>query len=414
MKGPFKICVVTSYNAAAEPRAPRHAIAAKRAFPDADVVLVDLAARGAPRSPEPDLLSGQSIRRSTLEFPTRESNMAGLIWRKLNMRVGHAVFDRLGWLSESVFGDRCQGLTRALIEVPADIYIAHNIETLLPAIRAAKRHSAAVMFDCMEYYSDMGDSQHPTNAAAAHALEASCLRHCALVIASSDIMADALAKEYNIKRPLAAYNVPPMELELPKRIGGGLNLYWRNSTIGFGQRGLEDVLEALTLLPKNVHLYVQGRQTKDGKAALDERVRVLGMSNRVHVLKPYAPHEAVRNAALYDVGLCLERKGPRNHDLTVSNKMFDYHMAGLAVIATDLPALADLVVRSRGGVVCKPGDPQSLAETIQSLLAAPQQLAEMQLAARRFALSVANIEVELEKIASAMRRAMLEQEVTAK
>jgi hypothetical protein len=40
-----------------------------------------------------------------------------------------------------------QGLTRALLSIPSDIYVAHNIDTLLPAVHAA--HGAAVVFDCM-------------------------------------------------------------------------------------------------------------------------------------------------------------------------------------------------------------------------------------------------------------------------
>lgn len=403
---PTRICVVTSYTALAEPRAPRHAIAAKTAFPNANVVLVDLAASGMPRAPEPELLLGHDINRKTVNFPSRVSSVLRLAARKLNTRIAHTAFERFGLVSEGVFGDRTQGLTSALIATPADLYIAHNIETLLPAVRAAQHHNAEIVFDCMEFYSDMGDTQHPAEAAAARAIERCHLSRCALVIASSDTMADALVSEYGIPRPLAAYNVPPLEPELPSRKGGGLNLYWRNSTIGFGQRGLEDVLEAMVMLPEEVKLYLQGRQTEATKAALDQRIATLGLCDRVHVLSPYAPHEAVRNAALYDVGLCLERKGPRNHDLTVSNKMFDYHMAGLAVVATELPALVDVLKRSGAGVVCSPGDPSALAVAIRGLLAEPLRLATLQSSARRFALAEANLQTEIEKIAIALQKAL--------
>lgn len=413
MNSPRKICVVTSYAAAVEPRGPRHAIAAKKAFPSAEVVFVDLAPAGVPRPPDPELILNQDIERRTVEFPSRTSGILQLAARKTITRIGRVAFEHLGVLNESLFGDRTQGLTRALYEIQADLYIAHNIETLLPAIRAAERHSAAIAFDCMEFYSDMGDSQHPTEAAAARALEAKYLPRCALVIASSAIMADALAAEYGIAQPIAAYNVPPTEQSLPQRKGGGLNLYWRNSVIGFGQRGLEDILDAMVLLPDQVHLFLQGRQTPQSKLALEERLATLGLHDRVRVLPPYAPHEAVRNAALHDVGLCLERKGPRNHDLTVSNKMFDYHMAGLAVIATDLPALADVVSRSGGGIICQPGDPKSLAESIRGLVDAPERLAEMQDKARHFALAEANLETEIEKITVALREAVKQWEVVS-
>jgi glycosyltransferase involved in cell wall biosynthesis len=190
---------------------------------------------------------------------------------------------------------------------------------------------------------------------------------------------------------------------LPPRRGGGLNLYWRNSVIGFGQRGLDDALTALTLLPADVRLFLQGRLAADGGRAVTERIAGLGLRDRVTILAPYEPSEAVTQAAAYDIGLCLERRGPRNHDLTVSNKMFDYHMAGLAVVTTDLPGLAAVIRRSGAGVVCEPGVPASLAGAVAEMRSSPARLAHFQSSARRFAMEEANLEFEIEKIAVALR-----------
>lgn len=401
-----RICVVTSYAADAEPRAPRHAVAAREAFPDAEVVLVDFAAAGEGRSADPAGLSAHGIRLVTLEFPTRQSNPFGLALRKAKTRLARASFKAFGIVHEWVFGERTQGLTKALRALQADVYVAHNIETLLPAIDAANSHKAAVVFDCMEYYSDMGDGQDRVHAAAARQLEALALPCCKLVIASSDVMADALAAEYAITRPLPAYNVPPIAEDLPSRLAGGVNLYWRNSVIGFGQRGLEDALTALTLLPADVRLFLQGRPSADGGRLLAERVGQLGLQDRVIVLPPYRPQDAIRQAAPYDIGLCLERKGPRNHDLTVSNKMFDYHMAGLAVISADLEGLADVLRRSGAGFTFEAGDPASLAAAVRRLHASPATLAKMQRDARLFAIGEANMAQEVKKIAMEMRSAL--------
>ncbi len=406
MESLARVCVVTSYPAVAEPRAPRHVIAATMAFPTSEVVFVDMAPRGTTNPCDPELLKDRRLRRITVEFPTRKSGISKLLLRKVKAAISRVAFARFGVLGEGVFGTTTLGLTRLLKTIPADVYIAHNIETLLPVMRAAETWGAAVVFDCMEYYSDMGEGQQTIDTAAAHALQAKYLPQCALVLASSGLMAKALSEEYGIRLPLAAYNVPPAAAELPARKGGGVNLYWRNSVIGFGQRGLEDALEALTLLPSHVRLYLQGRQTPESSAALAARVRELELSGRVNLLPPYLPHEAVQCAAPYDIGLCLERKGPRNHDLTVSNKMFDYHMAGLAVIATDLPALADTLNRSGGGLLCKPGDPTSLASAIKRIMSSPEYLAEFQSSARRFALETGNLDAEIHKITDALRQAV--------
>lgn len=405
---PRRICVISSNPAAAEPRAPRHALAARMAFPEAEVEFIDLAPRAYPDDrPHPLLASRTDIRWTTVRYPTRATAPGALVFRKVRTALAGLASAAFGIVHEDVFGAKAQSLREILAARSADVYIAHNIETLLPAAFAAERSAAALIFDCMEYYSDMGDAQTRVEARAARRLEATWLRRCSLLLASSDDLADALVEEYGIRRPIACYNVPPLAEMLPeKRAGEGINLYWRNSVVGFGQRGLEDLLLAMTLLPADVKLYLQGRAPEDGGDALKARTTELGLGGRVIDLGPYPPAETVVRAAPYDIGLCPERPGPRNHDLTVSNKMFDYHMAGLAVVASDLPSLKNVLQRSGGGVCFRAGDVASLAETIMTLRADRSKLAELQRRARDFALARGNIEFELANIASAMRLAL--------
>jgi glycosyltransferase involved in cell wall biosynthesis len=368
-------------------------------------MLVDVVPEEGTTRPEPELLSRHRIARRSIRFPTRRSSIARLLFRKAAAHVHAAAFSATGHVFDGVFGDRTIGMEPFLRGLRADAYIAHNIETLAPVMRAA-RGRADVVFDCMEFYSGMGEGQSPQQSQAASAVERLYLRECALVIASSDTLADALAQEYGIERPLPSYNVPPKVESLPPRRGGGLNLYWRNSTIGFGQRGLQDVLEAMQRLPPDVRLFLQGGSGFDGGRAVRARAASLGLGERVTVLPPHAPSEAVQSAAAFEVGLCLERRGPRNHELTVSNKLFDYHMGGLAIVSSDLPALRAVIERSRGGLLFEPGDPASLALAIERLRASPALLHELQTNARRFALAEANLELELPRLSASLDAAL--------
>jgi hypothetical protein len=72
--------------------------------------------------------------------------------------------------------------------------------------------------------------------------------------------------------------------------------------------------------------------------------------------------------------------------------MFDYHMAGLAVIASDLPALRDVVDVSQGGLLYRPGDVKHLKMQIMSLYGDRSKLQELSSKARRFALAEGNLE----------------------
>ena len=400
----MKIVVVTSVAASAEPRAPRHALAAKRAFPKANVVFVDAQAADENR-PDPARLANSGVARETFRFPSHRSNLIRLAVRKARVTSARMRFRATGTVSPDVFGDRMIGLEAMLKALRADVYIAHNIETLVSSFRAARANKGILAFDCMEYYSDMGDSQSSMEAAATKAAETRLLPFCALILASSDALAEVLREENGVQRPLSSPNVPPLtEVEHTGR-GPGLRLYWRNSVIGFGQRGLDDVLVALTLLPKDVQLFLQGRPAGDGGAAIDQRTHELGVRDRVTVLPPYLPEAAVSEAARYDVGLCLERRGPRNHDLTISNKLFDYHMAGLAVIATDLMGLRSVIERSKGGLLVEPGSPGALATAVRELYNDPAQCEQLRRNARAFAISEGNLEKEMIKIVAAMQAA---------
>ncbi|MDP1737488.1 MAG: glycosyltransferase [Caulobacter sp.] len=398
--------MVTSQPAGAEPRAPRHAVAAKQAFPDAEVLFVDCAPRGATQPDPPDLRAAAGVIRQTLDYPSRASAPVALAISKLRVLAARWLMKVFGLVTEPLFGERTIGLTAMLIAARADVYMGHNIETLLPIGLAARRNRAALIFDCMEYYSDMGEDQSVEEARAATLLETRWLPQCVLTTASSEALSRVLASRYAITPPLALYNTPPAEELPPRPKAAGLRLYWRNAVVGFSQRGLDDALVALTLLPDDVTLHLQGKPSMDGGARLRARIAELGLVERVTILPPYSPGQAVRQAARYDVGLCLERRGPANHEYTVSNKLFDYMMAGLAVVIADLPSLRAVVDRADSGLIFEPGSPQALAAQIRRLRDEPGLLTSLMAKAGCFALTEGNLAADMERFRVALQCAV--------
>jgi glycosyltransferase involved in cell wall biosynthesis len=367
-------------------------------------VFVDCAPLGDARQPVRALEGLANLTWRTHGFATRATNPLKLAVNRVRQKLAQLTFRCGGPVLTGALSARVFGLENLLREIAADIYLAHNIETLLPAFHAAQRRGALVMFDSMEFHSDMGDAQTVVERNLVRTVEKSCLPLCALVLASSAQVADALAAEYGSARPLPLDNASLVEKELPVKPPTGLQLYWRNAVVGLGQRGLDDALVALTKLPDDVTLHLQGRWPTDGGAALRTRIAELGLTARVVFHPPFAPELAVQEASRHHVGLCLERRGCRNHDLTVSNKIFDYHMAGLAVVASDLPGLRGVVERSGGGLLFAPGAVEGLTAQIQILYrdaALREQLAD---SARAFALREGNRETEMKKFTAAFRQ----------
>lgn len=402
----LRVCVCTSYSAAAEPRAPRHALAVAALDPDLDVVFVECLPAGEKPSGYDPFSCATNIRCVAHHYAHRGHGLPRLLRDKILKVWARLLFRLFGYLNPVALGTRFLGLQRRLEAIEADIYFGHNIETLLPVCRAASRRGALSMFDSMEFYSDMGDSQDDTDRKIIHRIQQACLRKCALILASSDEMADALATSYPIAKPVALYNVPPIDPSYHRCGHQGLALYWRNSTLGFGQRGLDDALQALAQVADDVTLHLQGQLPADNGAALKARIQSLGLGERVFIHGRYSPPQAVRMASQYCVGLCLERSGVKNHHLTVSNKIFDYMMAGLVVIASDLPSLRTVIERSNGGLLFEPGNAVDLAARVTELREDRDLRFSLAANARRFGLTVANREREIVRFQEAFCRAI--------
>jgi glycosyltransferase involved in cell wall biosynthesis len=404
----LRVCVVTAGPAGAEPRALRHALAAGLAAPDTRVLFLDCAPAGK-RIVDPRVLRDRpGIERGTAHIHHRAYSRVHRLLSLVAELAAKGWFRCTGAVLPAAFGPAAQALEQALYGERADVFIAHNIETLLSVARAAERSGAKLVFDSMEFHSDMGAGQSQLEARLVQKLESEWYPKCHLILAASDQIADALSECYQIHRPLPLYNTPPILRELPPRDGGSFKLYWRNSVIGLGQRGLEDALIALSNVPKPITLHIQGHLPQDGGLGVRNRARELGVLDRVSVHDPFEPETAVSEAAQYTVGLCLERPGCRNHDLTVSNKIFDYMMAGLAVISSDLPGLHDVVCQSGGGLLYRPGCPEDLTRQIISLYDNPSLTAELAARAREFALTKANRVLTTDKFVEALRGVLLQ------
>jgi glycosyltransferase involved in cell wall biosynthesis len=367
-----------------------------------EVVFIDCIPRGQAKV-SPRLFEGlKNLEYRTNYYSYRGHGRGRLLFDKMKYWTDRKLYSSFGALRAGALSTRSLKLERMLSETKADVYMGYNIDTLIPIRRAAARNGALTVFDCQEFYSDMGHWQTKFDQELIRSVEREYLPGCGLVLAASDEMADEFVRAYGIKRPLPVYNVPPLQAELVQKKEEGFNLYWRNSSINLNQRGLGDGLRALSLLPAEIKLHVQGRLSAEDGEQLERLIKELGINGRVSIHPPYQPHEAIDAASPYTVGLCLEQSGCRNHDVTVSNKMFDYMMAGLVVIASDLPGLRDVVKRSGGGLLYQSGKAEDLADKLLMLYQDQKLRADLAAHARSFALREGNLDFEMKKLQDAL------------
>jgi hypothetical protein len=86
--------------------------------------------------------------------------------------------------------------------------------------------------------------------------------------------------------------------------------------------------------------------------------------------------------AEHDIGFAGEQPDCRSRDLTVTNKILHYLLAGLAVVASDTKGQREVAAQASGAVFLYPaGDIRALAATLDRLLGSPEALAQAKAAA---------------------------------
>ena len=134
-------------------------------------------------------------------------------------------------------------------------------------------------------------------------------------------------------------------------------------------RPLTVVVEAMAALPA-VHFAV----VVTADHWLDEplaRAEELGVDDRVHIIPKVVPEAVVPFIVEADVGVFPLTRYVQG-DMALPNKLFEYLYAGLPMVMSDSPTIADFIRRYGVGEVVPVDDPSAWAGAIERVLAAPR------------------------------------------
>lgn len=285
------------------------------------------------------------------------------------------------------------GLIRQAQTLNADMYLCHQETGLAVGCQLLKMGKKAA-FDLEDWYSQdlLPEARANRPLTLLEKMEKQAIRKGAFAMTTSGAMAAEMGKFYEIQPPAVLRNVfsfqPLPQAKTPNE-SLPLSLVWFSQTIGPG-RGLEFFVQAVNQLeniPLSIHLI------GNVETSYQSYLSGLVAQPRIHELRFYPsvhPNNLVETIAQYDIGLALEMKTPENKDLTISNKIFQYLQAGLAVIATDTKGQTEVAESSEGAVqIVTSENTAQLADVIRSLHQSRSKLRECQekasaLAAYRF------------------------------
>lgn len=407
MTGPLRFCLVTSNHIANNPRIVKEADALVRAGHRVRVVAMnnheELARRDA------TIMAGRAW---TLDRVSagRRPGRGRLRWLADStlQRVARALWTRgarHARLVDRAVSRHVGTLARAAAAEPADVVIGHNLAGLPAAARAARRLAAPLGFDIEDLHTGElpdGPAYDAERRLRGH-LEQRLLPRCDLLTAASDGIADEIVRLYGVRRPEVVLNVFPRGERgspAPARASDLPTLYWYSQVIG-PDRGVEEALRALAKLDLPVELHLRGEMLPSYDSPLRALTAELGISGRVHLWPPAPPGELVALAQRHDIGLALEQPVSRNRQVCVTNKLFTYLLAGLAVAATDTVGQRGILQTvPDAGFLYPPGDVAALAAGLRRLLTEPGALDRARTAARRAAEERYCWEIERDRLVS--------------
>lgn len=401
----MRFTLVTSANVSNNPRLVKEADALVGAGHRVRVVAPDHHAHLAAR--DTALVSGRGWRLDHVAT-ARGDSRGRLRWimGALTERGSRGLYSlgvRRGAVADRAIARYLRPMFRSAVREPADVIVAHTLQALPVAGRAAVQLGARLAFDIEDLHvGELADTpENRLKRAMIANVERRWLPRCDLLTASSDGIADEVALMYGVRRPQVVLNVFPVterarQAPSPgeRPDGARVSLYWYSQVVGRG-RGLEEAVRALAHLPEDIHLSLRGEADPLFAAELRAEALRIGAGARLHLLDPVSPDALVARAAQHDIGLALEQPHTRNRQLCVTNKLFTYLLAGLAVAATDTEGQRAVMAKAPSvGFLCPPGDVDALAHGIRRLSNDPVQLMRARAAAAEAAATRFNWERE--------------------
>jgi len=268
---------------------------------------------------------------------------------------------------------------------------ANDLDTLWPAVWAARKWGWALAYDSHEWFTEAeGLKGKPVRKAIWKWWERRCFAPLSKMLTVNEAIANAYRKEYGLEVGVVPNVSERMDPAMPMPRSG---LGWpEERTVLLIQgafmdrdRGALDAVRALVHLPE-CHLALIGAGPEHAQAA--DVAAQCGVADRVHVHDRMPFASLRRCTAAADIGLSLDRPTVDNFRFSLPNKLFDYLHAGLPVVCSDLPVAGKFVQEEGIGAVAKNADnaadiARAVSAAVEQVLSTPPAKAHLAAVARR-------------------------------
>lgn len=260
---------------------------------------------------------------------------------------------------------------KALSEA-GDIYVAHDLPMLSTAAACAKASGAKLLYDSHELYPEQQLGYFEKKIWSA--LEKKYIKSPHQVITVNTSIANEMARRYQIKAPHVIYNAEQLPASPPSSLRLFHDYFKLTPTkqILLFQGGFSSDRNLLNLVlamrevrNKNVCLIMLG----DGYylSTLKRIVAKYQLDQRVFFHPMVSQKELLNYTQSADIGIIPYQATCMNNYLCTPNKLFEFIIAGLPILANDLPEIRNIVANQEIGLVAQLNSSSRIAYAIDAI-----------------------------------------------
>jgi glycogen synthase len=275
-----------------------------------------------------------------------------------------------------------------------DLVHANDIDTLYAGSELRRLgYTSALLYDSHEYWAGMSRKGSYSNISL-QKFEGESIRNADYVVTVNPFIAERLKETYGLKEtPSVVMNCPPLyngELSRSDSVAP-IRVIFQGKLQAY--RGLEELILAFHHLPDALLTISGYGPFEEGLKNLAEKE---GLLKKVIFTGRYANKETMRILASQDIGVIPYRDVVMNNVYSSPNKLFNYAMAGMAIVASNMPFLTSTVREHDMGEVFTGGSPEDIAKALDTLVSNPARLKECKGNSRRAAVEFFSWEKQFE------------------
>jgi len=254
----------------------------------------------------------------------------------------------------------------------ADIFHCNDLNALPigVVVKLLFNRKTKVIYDAHEFEINDVPNQSYISKKVNYLLEKYLIKYADNVITVSETIAKEYVKLYSIQKPFLVLNCPPYKdvnkknlfrTELGIRDDQKIFLYQGGFYKG---RGIDILLEAFAQLgtDKNVIVFM-------GYGSLEPLIkRYTKKYNTIYYKDAVSPEILLDYTASAEYGILFYENSCLNHNYCSPNKMFEYLMAGIPVLSSNLLEMKRLVEKYNLGIVAKENTVGGFLEAVEQSL----------------------------------------------